>query len=63
MRFVVISGSEEGTEDAAVILVRDLSASMKKEWEVLKNDDDDTAPVLEHSNTEITNDNKGNATN
>ncbi|KAG5403316.1 hypothetical protein IGI04_009435 [Brassica rapa subsp. trilocularis] len=52
------AGSEEGTEDAAVILVRDLSASMEKEWEVLKNDDDDTAPVLEHSNTEITNDNK-----
>ncbi|KAF8047406.1 hypothetical protein N665_3055s0005 [Sinapis alba] len=50
------AGSEERTEDAVVILGRDLSASMEKEWEVLKNDDD--TPVLEHANTEITNDNK-----
>ena len=61
-RFVVILGSEERTEDAEVILGRDLSASMEKEWEVLKNDDD-TPPVLEHAITETTNDNKGNATN
>ncbi|CAH8381394.1 unnamed protein product [Eruca vesicaria subsp. sativa] len=42
------AGSEERTEDAEVILSRDLSASMEKEWEVLKNDDD--TPVLEHAN-------------
>lgn len=57
MRFVVTSGSEERNEDAEVILGRDLSASMEKEWEVLKNDDD--TPVLEDANTETTNDNKG----
>ncbi|CAN7005649.1 unnamed protein product [Brassica rapa subsp. trilocularis] len=51
------AGSEERTEDAEVILGRDLSASMEKEWEVLKNDDD-TPPVLEHAITETTNDNK-----
>uniref|UniRef100_A0A0D3B1L0 Legume lectin domain-containing protein n=1 Tax=Brassica oleracea var. oleracea TaxID=109376 RepID=A0A0D3B1L0_BRAOL len=49
--------SEERTEDAEIILGRDLSASMEKEWEVLKNDDD-TPPVLEHANTETTDDNK-----
>ncbi|KAJ4871447.1 Uncharacterized protein Rs2_46918 [Raphanus sativus] len=49
------AGSEERTEDAAVILGRDLSASMEKEWDVLKNDDD--TPVLEHANTETTSDN------
>ncbi|CAN6811478.1 hypothetical protein HID58_050807 [Brassica napus] len=51
------AGSEERTEDAEVILGRDLSASMEKEWEVLKNDDY-TPPVLEHANTETTSDNK-----
>ncbi|KAG2334036.1 hypothetical protein Bca4012_000808 [Brassica carinata] len=51
------AGSEERTEDAEIILGRDLSASMEKEWEVLKNDDD-TPPVLEHANTETTDDNK-----
>ncbi|KAJ4908260.1 Uncharacterized protein Rs2_11918 [Raphanus sativus] len=50
------AGSEERNEDAEVILGRDLSASMEKEWEVLKNDDD--TPVLEDANTETTNDNK-----
>ncbi|KAJ0261089.1 Uncharacterized protein HA466_0042740 [Hirschfeldia incana] len=50
------AGSEERTEDAAVILGRDLSASMEKEWEVLKNDDD--TPVLENAITETTKDNK-----
>ncbi|CAG7879468.1 unnamed protein product [Brassica rapa] len=48
------AGSEERTEDAEVILGRDLSASMEIEWEVLKHDDD--TPVLEHANTKTTDD-------
>ncbi|KAL0843217.1 hypothetical protein Bca101_016462 [Brassica carinata] len=50
------AGSEERAEDAEVVLGRDLSASMEKEWEVLKNDDD--TPVLEYANTEMTDGNK-----
>ncbi|KAG2333769.1 hypothetical protein Bca4012_016616 [Brassica carinata] len=50
------AGSEERTEDAKVILGRDLSASMEKEWEVLKNDND--THVLEYANTEMTDGNK-----
>ncbi|KAH0937035.1 hypothetical protein HID58_004496 [Brassica napus] len=49
-----LDGSEERVEEAEVIPGRDLSASMEKEWEMLKNDSDQVTGGLEISveNTE-----------